>query len=293
MAQDMPPPDLKVGVDEVAALVESQWPEWSGQAIAPLASGWDNWMFRLGDAHTVRLPRREVSVDLVVTEARWLPALEGHLPLPVPTPVFLGKPGLEYPWPWTICRWIPGVSAAEVGDINESATARDLAWFLRSLHRAAPEEAPFNPFRSVPLAEKDKATRDRLGLFEDIDGVSSLLPRWERAMQTAAHHGSLAWIHGDFHPHNILFEGGRPCGVIDFGDLAAGDPAVDLSVAWMLLAPERHAEFWSAYGSDHADLIVRSEGWAINQGLIYLAHSADNPIMEMVGRRTLSNLLAV
>jgi aminoglycoside phosphotransferase (APT) family kinase protein len=35
--------------------------------------------------------------------------------------------------------------------------------------------------------------------------------------------------------------------IIDFGALTAGDPASDLSVAWMFLPPNARAAFWSAY----------------------------------------------
>jgi aminoglycoside phosphotransferase (APT) family kinase protein len=34
--------------------------------------------------------------------------------------------------------------------------------------------------------------------------------------------------------------------VIDFGDLTSGDPANDLSVAWMLLPAKERAIFWQA-----------------------------------------------
>ena len=43
------------------------------------------------------------------------------------------------------------------------------------------------------------------------------------------------WLDGDLHPANILVRDGNICAVIDFGDLDAGDPATDLSVAGMLL----------------------------------------------------------
>jgi aminoglycoside phosphotransferase (APT) family kinase protein len=51
----------------------------------------------------------------------------------------------------------------------------------------------------------------------------------------------------DQHPANILVNNGQVSGVIDVGDITAGDPANDLSVAWMLLPLGYHARFWPAY----------------------------------------------
>jgi hypothetical protein len=47
--------------------------------------------------------------------------------------------------------------------------------------------------------------------------------------------GPALWLHGDLHPANVLTADGTICGVIDFGDLFAGDPACDLAAAWILL----------------------------------------------------------
>jgi aminoglycoside phosphotransferase (APT) family kinase protein len=91
---------------------------------------------------------------------------------------------------------------------------------------------------------------------------------------------------------------GQVSGVIDFGDITAGDPANDLSVAWMLLPLGCHASFWSAYQaagrtSGRADdaLWARARGWALNFAIVFLAHSEDNPVLLETGRRTLSTVL--
>ena len=103
------------------------------------------------------------------------------------------------------------------------------------------------------------------------------------------------WLHGDLHPANILVNDGQVSGVIDFGDITAGDPASDLSVAWMLLPPGCHASFWSAYqaaGGAMAEptrLRTRARGWALNFAIVFLADSEDNPVLLEVGRRTLQH----
>ena len=40
------------------------------------------------------------------------------------------------------------------------------------------------------------------------------------------------WVHGDLHPGNLLVRNGTLAGVLDFGSLGVGDPAVDLMAAW-------------------------------------------------------------
>jgi aminoglycoside phosphotransferase (APT) family kinase protein len=88
---------------------------------------------------------------------------------------------------------------------------------------------------------------------------------------------------------------GQVSGVIDFGDITAGDPASDLSVAWMLLPLGCHDKFWSAYqaagGRGGDALRTRAKGWALNLAIVFLAHSEDNPVLLEVGRRILSTVL--
>lgn len=290
MAQNMPPADVELDADVVTALLSTQWPGWAEQEVTPVGNGWDNFMFKVGESHVARLPRRLASVELVTNEARWLPRLAPNLPLPVPAPEFLGKPQGSYPWPWTVCPWIPGTSAAETKEFDLETTNLSLASFLRALHRPAPAEAPHNPFRSVPLVDKADQTRGRFELLASQHDLATLVPWWERALELDQGLSARVWIHGDLHPHNIVMESGRPSGVIDFSDLCGGDPSVDLAVIWMLFSPDTHQGFWDVYDSDDPDIEVRTRGWAINQCLIYLAHSADNPVMASVGQRTLAHL---
>jgi aminoglycoside phosphotransferase (APT) family kinase protein len=96
-----PEPDLKITTDLVSALIDQQFPQWSGCAIAPVdPGGWDNRTFRLGATMLVRLPRHAAYVAQVEKEQRWPPVLAPMLPLPIPSPVVMGKPGCGYAWPW-------------------------------------------------------------------------------------------------------------------------------------------------------------------------------------------------
>jgi aminoglycoside phosphotransferase (APT) family kinase protein len=122
-----------------------------------------------------------------------------------------------------------------------------------------------------------------------------VLALWDRVVSTPAWPGPPTWIHGDLHPGNLLISGGRLSAVIDFGDLAAGDPATDLSVAWMVLPPSARPTFFtSARGEfdaldDH--MLTRARGWALALGLAHLANSRDDELMAALGKTTIAAAL--
>jgi aminoglycoside phosphotransferase (APT) family kinase protein len=73
------------------------------------------------------------------------------------------------------------------------------------------------------------------------------------------------------HPANVLTSDGNFCGVVDFGDMRAGDPACDLAACWMLLPDGVIDRFHRSYSSaaDEATL-RRARGWALSQALACL-----------------------
>ena len=186
---------------------------------------------------------------------------------------------------------------------GRAGAAAAVGGFLGALHVPAPADAPANPFRGVPLAERAGSFAANLALLtgqadQDLLNRDAVLRAWDAALAAPGYDGPPLWLHGDLHPANILVNDGQVSGVIDFGDITAGDPASDLSVAWMLLPPGCHDSFWSAYqaaggswGRVGDSLRMRARGWALNFAIVFLAHSEDNPVLLEVGRRTLSTVL--
>jgi aminoglycoside phosphotransferase (APT) family kinase protein len=71
--------------------------------------------------------------------------------------------------------------------------------------------------------------------------------------------------HGDLHFRHLLVDDrGAPSGVIDWGDMCRGDPAIDLSLIWSLLPAAAHADFLAAYGPVRDDQLLRARVLAIN-----------------------------
>ena len=303
-AADMPAAEVDVDEPLVRRLLAEQFPDLAGLPLSPLAFGWDNAVLRLGDDLVVRLPRRAVAAALVAHEQRWLPTLAGSLPLPVPVPLRSGAPSPDagYPWPWSVCPWLPGTVAAERPPDDLDAAARTLGAFVRALHVPAPPDAPANPYRGVPLPDRQPVLLDWLDRLRDdhrqaprLD-VPAVRARWDELVSTPPWTGPAVWLHGDLHLANVLVDGpagdARLSAVIDFGDLTAGDPATDLFVAWQLLPPESRTAFRTAAapGGVDDDTWRRAEGWALVMAIAYLANSADNPMIASLGRRSLAAL---
>jgi aminoglycoside phosphotransferase (APT) family kinase protein len=288
-------PAAEVDVDEVLVrtLIADQHPDLAGRELTLMANGWDNVMFRLGGDLVVRLPRRALAAELVKNEQKWLPLLAPRLPLPIPVPVRIGKPAPArgYPWSWSIIPFTPGDIAARTGFADPHQAAAALGGFLRALHTEAPADAPVNPARGVPLEQRAEAFAANLAIVGDRVDQRAARTLWQRALDTPRWTGTPVWLHGDLYPMNILVHDGRVSGVIDFGDITSGDPAIDLSIAWSVLPTVARDTFWAAYagrGGPRADepTQLRAKGWALAFAVFYLAHSADNPLMEELGRRT-------
>lgn len=287
-AQDPPPGWPPAEVDITPGLVHDllieQHPDLAGQRLRRLGNGWDNVTFRLGTDLAVRLPRRQLAVELIGNEQKWLPHLADQLPVPIPAPFRIGEPGSGYPWPWSVVPWFDGVVAAvEPLRLDQAA---EVGRFLRALHRPAPPEAPHNPFRGVPLEPRSAVLASRL---ERID--PSQLPVEPSAIRdlwadvhTVPIDVPAAWLHGDLHPRNVIVTGGKMAAVVDWGDICVGDPATDLAAAWMQFPAEAHDEFWAAYGGVSEATWKRARGWAISFGLMLVDSGHDDASWAETGK---------
>lgn len=286
----MPAADVDVSPGLVRGLLADQHPDLARLPVEFFANGWDNALFRVGDRLIARLPRRAAAAEIIRHEQRWLPRVAAELPIPTPYPERIGAPALGYPWPWSVVPYLPGEPVG-VSELDWSAAATAMGGFLRALHVPAPVDAPANPSRGVWIGEREAtfgANCETVGGRVDQGAARRV---WRSATSAARHPGPPVWVHGDLHPLNILACDGRISGVIDFGDITSGDPATDLAVAWFLLPSSHREEFWAAYGGAGSALRARARGWALNLGTVFMAYSADNPVMLAIGERTVSRVL--
>ncbi|WP_423181541.1 aminoglycoside phosphotransferase family protein [Arthrobacter sp. NyZ413] len=289
----MPRAEVHITAALVKELLKEQAPAFSDLPLTLFANGWDNVIYRLGNEMAVRLPRREAAAHLVLHEQRYLPGYALHSPVPVPAPIHNGRPSGKYPWPWSVVPLLEGIPATLVPHAARKAAAEDLAAFLLAIHVPAPAGAPINPVRGVPLAARSSVVQERLADARRYPDAGRLRDIWLRACAAPAWSGPRLWFHGDLHPANVLLKpAGHLAAVIDFGDLGAGDPAVDLAVAWLMFDDGARHRFVSALGpAVGAGDWVRARGWAVALATAMVTFSDDNPGMAGVGRFAVAQLL--
>src|SRR5436853_2837672 len=100
-------------VDEERArqLIRAQFPRLGADEVTLVSEGWDYVVFRVNGEWAFRFPRREVVVPGTERELAVLPELAVRLPVGVPAPVFVGRPGDGFPWPFYGARYLEGREA--------------------------------------------------------------------------------------------------------------------------------------------------------------------------------------
>ena len=285
-------PAAEVDIDEslVRRLIEAQYPEFAKLDISRIDAGWDNAIFRLGTEFAVRLPRRAVAAEIIRHEQKWLSTLANRLSIPVPSPLYVGVPCCNYPWFWSIVPWIKG-EPADVAPPGPTQASR-VASFLRALHVKAPDDAPFNGWRGVPLRNRAASVEERLERLaaRNVHISSHVMNTWQSALR-ARGDAFPTWIHGDLHARNVLVQGGAITGIIDWGDMCSGDRATDLAAIWMLFS-ERAARERALldYGAD-TDTVQRAKGWAVFFAVMLLDSGVqDHPRHAAIGYAVLRHL---
>jgi aminoglycoside 2''-phosphotransferase len=191
------------------------------------------------DGLVFRFARRPDVAERLGREARLLPRLAEALPVAVPRFEYVredpssGVRFVGYPA-------IVGASLLEVGvqPAQGPELARQLAEFLSALHSFPMEEAAR---RGVPGGGADDWRREYAAFYAEVsEQVLPLLNAAEQSGVSALWEGYLdddanfafapAFIHRDLGAEHILVDPeGRLTGVVDWGDAAIGDPAIDFT----------------------------------------------------------------
>lgn len=189
---------MQITAELVKDLIAAQFPQWSGLPVRPVEkSGHDNRTFHLGDAMSVRLPSGKAYEAQVQKESRWLPYLQAQLDFPVSAPLAVGQPSAQYPYFWSVNRWIEGCTLLEEPPEDRAALAAGLAAALKKLQQVdctgGPEAGAHNFYRGCSPAVYDGGTRAALDALRGRLPTDRLAAVW--ADCTAAPYTDLSLIH--------------------------------------------------------------------------------------------------
>jgi aminoglycoside phosphotransferase (APT) family kinase protein len=253
-------PEVTVDEELARQLIAGQFPVVALDSLELIGEGWDNTVWLVDGRWVFRFPRRTLAIAGVEREIAALRQIAPVVPLPIPEPVFVGRPvdGV-FPWPFFGARHLPGVEPLGLTEEARAGLARPLGEFLRALHAVEVDGLPADPFGRADMAIRVPYTRERFAALEaerlwhappSVDDLLSAAADLPPSRPTVV-------AHGDLHLRHLLVdEAGAPACVIDWGDLCRGDPAIDMSLVWSLL-PDRR-EFLAAYGPVSEEQLLRA-----------------------------------
>ena len=261
-------------------IIAEQFPEYADLPITDVEKqGHDNRTYRLGEHMLIRMPTAADYALKVPKEQELLPQLAKRLSVNIPAPIKMGNPSIDYPYPFSIYKWLPGksINLLTLTAQDKERLAFDLAKFLKELQAITdverPEPGQHNWWRGDHVSVYDKGAREQIAELAEIIDASKSSALWDKACATRWNKAPI-WIHGDFAIGNILMDGGKLSAVIDFGGAAVGDPACDLVIAWTYLSGKAREAFISKMDMD-ADTWLRARAWALWKATFELERLAD------------------
>jgi aminoglycoside phosphotransferase (APT) family kinase protein len=259
--------EVEISAQTAAALIAERFPELRPRSVAPLGEGWDNAAFLIDDRLVFRFPRRSIAAKLMEIEIAVLPAIAPRLTLNISAPTYLAparsaasSAPQSYLWPFAGYPLLDGrpLGYLRLAEQAYERVAADVGAFLRTLHALDAQ-----PLRTAGLPDDEfgrlnhermmpkflerlavlQAAGYALGGEWAIGFLEQIAPRGERSNRRVL-------VHGDLYGRHVLVDDcSVVSGVIDWGDVHYGDPAVDLGFGFEVLPAQARAAFFAAYGS--------------------------------------------
>ncbi|MCY8935527.1 phosphotransferase [Peribacillus frigoritolerans] len=284
--------EYPVSLELAGKLIMLQFPEIELEEIKQLGEGFDNTVIQINGQFVFRFPRRPIAVTLIQVENQLLPSIAGTFPLAIPEPIFFGKPSTLYPYPFTGYKMVKGHLPVEGTKAKKVESAKRFARFLKVLHSFPVEKAkrlgvqPDGmlrldiPYRKKSLME-NVSNLIKLGYFEQAHAVKDFVETLGEGELDVQHPISL--VHGDIHIRNVLLDDeGVLAGVIDWGDVHIGNPAIDFSFLYSYFPKEVRSTFFEIYGEIEKETESLARFRAIYMLVTLLVYGIDRHDEELI-----------
>jgi aminoglycoside phosphotransferase (APT) family kinase protein len=190
--------------------------------ILDIEDGYDFHVAVVDDEWVFRFPRRPGVEEALELEITVLPALAQKLPVKVPSFEYISHDPLFVGYRLIRGRPLLDEDAEGVRAFLEALHALDSSGLLVERHEwveAYRERCAEFERLVFPVVDSDRRGQAKR-LFREVETLVDFTP---------------SLIHADLGPEHLLVRDGRLTGVIDWGDMRVGDPALDY--AWLLTGP--------------------------------------------------------
>lgn len=243
-------------------------PAWAGAPLRPLGAGMDFCVFALdpddGPPLTVRCPRHDEAMANARMQRRALPELARRLPVAVPVPVAAAVNPLG-PGELDVFVRVPGEVLADEQwrrrGLLDSPNAATVAAIIEAL-AATPVEAARSwgvPDHDLRRGVTDRARRiaAEVAPLLPAAAAAALTSWWQRFVADDDNFANAERvIHADISLDHLLVDDGAIVGLIDFGDLAVGDPDYELCYLYNDAGAEFVAEVQRCRGAELTDRLA-------------------------------------
>jgi aminoglycoside phosphotransferase (APT) family kinase protein len=283
-------PEIVVTLEDAKRLIEEQFPSLKPIQISEIGKGFDNTVYNVNEHYVFRFPRRDIAVTLLNIENKLLPLLVNVLSIPIPEPLFFGKPSEHYKWIFTGYRHVLGKTPGIMTDEIRNLSAEPLAHFFKMLHQFPVKKAkefgvPYDKLERTNIAKRKSRLMDNLEKAINLQLVEEdhLVVNWLKTLKDVTLDSTLTLVHGDCHILNILVDvTGVISGVIDWGDIHLGHPAIDLSIAYSFLPPSGRNKFFQIYGEVPKETLVSAQFFAVYVSIFLLLYGHDLKDVRLV-----------
>ncbi len=253
----------ELDLEGARSALEEAFPDLESGDVQALGSGWDFDTFGIDLQWVARFPRRAEVVPAMETEYHMMPTLATELaPLGIEVPQVygIGGPTATFPYPFLVQRRLWGLSLDSVGPSRFAIRlAPHLGQALSVVHslvppsgmqRAQGDEDKWLAETVAAVAELSPALRSRVPrAIEWIEGHPALPPPYP---------GPPRLLHNDLSPGHVRVArtGLGVLGILDWSDVASGDPARDFAILYSWGGPDVLKHMLPGYTLDLDDGFV-------------------------------------
>ena len=238
-------------------------PEFRGASVELLDEGWDFRVFEVDGKWMFRFPKRETSIAKLNMERRLLHDLGEWVSLPVPNYEYFCESHEISIRPFAGYRKLLGSGGNTSKTVDRRRVARQLGVFLAGLHTYPVDKAGgagVPEARDLVAHWRDKSL-EQLRRLNGLDVNRGLLRRYLESNTPVSFQGPPSLVHNDLWAEHLLIDtcSGGVSGVIDWGDAAIGDPAIDFACLYTWYGRSWLEDILAHYtGKLDAEVISRS-----------------------------------